>query len=116
MIWHFLVSDARLYTVRVVLHEFLVNSRLGGDSEVHKNYAQTAAFLDCCRYGLEIKVFIVSLSTRSAESTRAVTVTDAQREWWKVLSMPIPLDTQNLLTARKSPSVEPGTTIFYHVM
>ena len=62
--------------------------------------------MDQRQQGLEIKFFIVSLSTRSTESTRAVAVSDRQNDWRKVLSMPILLDIQN---DKKTPSVKPGT-------
>ena len=55
----------------------------------------TEDFMDHRQQGIEIKVFIVSLSTRSAESTRAVAVSDTRNEWRMVLSMPIPIDTRN---------------------
>ena len=49
--------------------------------------------MDHRRWGIGIKVFLVSLSTRSAELTCAVAVSDAWNERRKVLSMQIPLDT-----------------------
>ena len=86
----YLLRSPGSYTVPVVCMHFLVNCRFG-DEEVHTNYAHRAL------HGSWdiVEVFIVSLSTRSAESTRAVSVSDARNEWRKVLSMPIPLDTPN---------------------